>query len=151
MTPNRKGNRGSKKKTKRRTDAYLLRKSKFNPSKTSFQLQQDLASAEGMVDSSTVGRRLLAIARKARRPIKKQLLTTKMKKKRFIWAKKYKDWKREQWRQVLFSDESHFLVQGVRSQHVRISKREPLKESHIDQAVKHPTKKMFWGWTTQAS
>ena len=68
-----------------------------------------------------------------------------MKKKRFIWAKKYKDWTREQWRRVLFSDESHFLVQGVRSQHVRISKGEPLKESHIDQAVKHSPKKMFWG------
>ena len=68
-----------------------------------------------------------------------------MKKKRFIWAKKYKDWTREQWRQVLFSDEGHFLVKGVKSQHVRISKGEPLKESHIDQAVKHPSKKMFWG------
>ena len=120
-----------------RTDAYLLRESKFNPRKTSFQLQQDLASAGVMVDSSTVRRRLLAVGRKARRPIKKQLLTTKMKKKRFIWAKKYKDWTHEQWRQVLFSDESHFLVQGVRSRHVRISKGEPLKESHIDQAVKH--------------
>ena len=76
---------------------------------------------------------------------KKQLLTTKMKIKLFIWAKKYKDWKRERWRQVLFSNESRFLVQGVRSQHVRISKKEPLKESHIDQAVKHSPKKMFWG------
>ena len=97
-----------------------------------------------MVDSSTVRSRLLAVGRKARRPIKKQLLTTKMKKKRFIWAKKYEDWTREQWRQVLFSAESYFLVQGVRSQHVGISIGEPLKESHIDQAVKHSPKKMFW-------
>ena len=143
LTPNRKGNCGRKKKTTPRTDAYLLRESKFNSRKTSFQLQQDLASAGVMVDSSTVRRRLLAVGRKARRPIKKQLLTTKMKKKRFIWAEKYKDWTREQWRQVLFSDEGHFLVKGVKSQHVRISKGEPLKESHIDQAVKHPSKKMF--------
>ena len=104
-----------------------------------------MASAGVMVDSSTVRGRLLAVGRKARRPIKKQLLTTKIKKKRFIWAKKYKDWTREQWRQVLFSDESHFLVQGVRSQHVQILKAEPLKESHIDQAVKHSPKKIFWG------
>ena len=158
LTPNRKGNCGRKKKTTPRTDAYLLRESKLNPRKTSFQLQQDLASAGVIVDSSTVRRRLLAVGRKARRPIKKQLLTTKMKKKRFIWAKKYKDWTREQWRQVLFSDESHFLVQGVRSHHVRISKGEPLKESHIDQAVKHPPKEnilelfqLLWGWTTRAS
>ena len=87
LTPNRKSNCGRKKKTTSRTDAYLLRESKFNPRKTSFQLQQDLASAVVMVDSSTVCRRLLAVGRKPRRPIKKQLLTTKMKKKHFIWAK----------------------------------------------------------------
>ena len=66
-----------------------------------------------------------------------------MKKKRFIWAKKYKDWTSKQWRQVLFSDESHFLIHRVRNQHVRITKGEPLKESHIDQAVKHPQSKCF--------
>ena len=67
-----------------RTDAYLLRESNFNPRKTSFQLPQDLASAGVMVNFSTVRRRLLAVDRKARPPIKKQLLTTKMEKKRFI-------------------------------------------------------------------
>ena len=144
MPFNRKGNCGRKKKTTPKTDAYLLRESKFNPRKSSFQLQQDLASAGEMVDSSTVRRRLIAVGRKARRPIKKQLLTTKMKKKRFIWAKKYKDWTYKQWRQVLFSNESHFLVQRLRSQHVRISKGEALKESHTDQAVKHLPKEMFW-------
>ena len=54
LTASRKGNYGRKKKITSRMDAYLLRKSKFNPRKTSFQLQQDLASAGVMVDSSTV-------------------------------------------------------------------------------------------------
>ena len=88
LTPNRKGNCGRKKKTTPRTDANLLRESKFNPRKTNFQLQQNLTSVGVMVDSSTVRRRLLAVGREARRPIKKQLLTTKMKRKDFIWAKK---------------------------------------------------------------
>ena len=143
MTSNRKGNCRRKKKTTPRTDAYLLRESKFNPRKTSFQLQQDLASAGVMVDSSTVRWRLIAVGRKARRPIKKQLVITKMKKKRFIWVKKYKDWTCEKWRQVLLSEESLFVVKEERSQHVQISKGKPLKESNIDQAVKHPAKKMF--------
>ena len=39
LTPNRKGNCGRRKKTTPRTDAYLLRESKFNPRKTNFQLQ----------------------------------------------------------------------------------------------------------------
>ena len=49
-----------------RADAYLLNKNIFNPRKTSFQLQQDLASAGVMVDSSAVRRRLLAVGRKTR-------------------------------------------------------------------------------------
>ena len=46
---------------------------------------------------------------------------------------------------MLFSDESHFLVQGMRSQHVRRSIGEPIRECHMNQSVKHPPKKMFWG------
>ena len=90
LTHNRKCNCARKKKTTPRTDAYLLRESKFNPRKTSFQLQQDLVSAGVMADFSTVRRRLLAVGRKAKGPIKKQLLTTKMKNKRFIWTKNIK-------------------------------------------------------------
>ena len=47
--------------------------------------------------------------------------------------------------QVLFSDESHFEVQGQRSQFVRRSGGEPLRPGHIEQYAKHPEKKMFWG------
>ena len=51
----------------------------------------------------------------------------------------------DDWRKVLFSDESHFLVQGERSQHVRRSPHEKPRNAHIDQSVKYPQKKMFWG------
>ena len=88
LTPNRKGNCGRKKKTTPRTDAYLLGESKFNPRKTSFQLQQDLASAGVMVDSSTVRRRLLAIGRKARQPIKNTALDHQNEKETFHLGQK---------------------------------------------------------------
>lgn len=68
-----------------------------------------------------------------------------MKEKRLAWANKYQKWTKEDWRNVMFSDESHFYVQGQRSQHVRRSAGEKLTEDHIDQSVKHPEKKMFWG------
>jgi hypothetical protein len=87
----------------------------------------------------------LEAGRPARRPVKKQLLTELMRKKRYNWAMRYKSWTVEQWRKVVFSDESHFLVQGQRSQHVRRSVGEPLTPDHIQQFVKHPEKKMFWG------
>ena len=77
--------------------------------------------------------------------MKKQLLTREMKVKRLDWARKHKKLTVEDWRRVLFSDESHFYVQGQRSQHVRRSPEEKVSEHHIDQAVKHPEKKMLWG------
>ena len=52
---------------------------------------------------------------------------------------------KQDWRKVVFSDESHFLVQGQRSQHVRKFRDETPRNVHIDQSVKHPQKKMFCG------
>lgn len=68
-----------------------------------------------------------------------------MKKKRMAWARKYKDWTQDDWKKVLFSDESHFFVQGMRHQFVRRTDSEPLLAAHIEQSVKHPVKQMFWG------
>lgn len=45
----------------------------------------------------------------------------------------------------MFSDETRFIVQGQRSRYVRRSGNEKLTAAHIDQTVKHPQKKMFWG------
>lgn len=142
---NRKGKCGRKRKTTRRDEAFLIRDSKLNPRKTSQELQQDLAHAGVIVHDSTVRKRLIEGGRKTIRPHKKQLLTAAMMKKRYIWAKKYVSWTVEDWRNVLFSDESHFLVQGQRSRFVRKSDNEKLTAAHIDQTVKHPLKKMFWG------
>ena len=60
-------------------------------------------------------------------------------------GKKYAHWNAEDWTKVLFSDETHFLVQGQRSKFVRKAANESLSASHINQTVKHPSKKMFWG------
>lgn len=144
-SPKRKGKCGRKRKTSPRDDKMLLKNSIINPTKTSTELNTDLQYAGINIDPSTVRRRLLEFGRTARRPYKKQLLTTKMKAKRLAWAKKYKDWTVDNWKNVLFSDESHFEVHGQRSQYVRRSKGEPIKAVHLVQTVKHPLKKMFWG------
>ena len=59
-------------------------------------------------------------------------------------GKKYREWTMADWKKVLFSDESHFMVQGEQSQFVRKSKDEKIRSSHINQGVKYPIKKMFW-------
>ena len=148
VTVKRRGRCGRKRKTTARDDQMIIRNSVKNPRKTSVDLKRDLSDAGVNVDSSTIRRRLIERGRLARRPKKKQLLTPIMKKKRLQWAKKHKKWGLQKWRQVIFSDESHFEVQGYRSQYVRRSKGEPLQDGHIEQAPKHPPKKMFWGCFT---
>ena len=144
-SPKRKGKCGRKRKTTARNDAYLLRKSKLDPRKTSSDLQKDLSTAGVEISASLVRRRLVFGGRRATRPQKKQLLTVHMKKKRLAWAKKYRKWTTADWKKVLFSDESHFMVQGQQSRFVRRSKGEEIRSCHINQGVKHPLKKMFWG------
>ena len=88
LSPKRKGKCGQKRKTNAKDDAYLLRKSKLDPRKTSSDLQKDLSAAGVEISASLVRRRLVFSGRKATRPQKKQLLTAHIKKKRFAWAKK---------------------------------------------------------------
>ena len=144
-SPQRKGKCGRKQKTSPRDDIFLIRQSKLDPRKTSFDLQRDLSHTGKQISFSTVRKRLVMAGRKAIRPVKKQLLTNKMKKKRLQWAKKYKSWTVDQWKKVMFSDESHFLVRGKHSQFVCKSAGEMLTSHHINESVKHPPKKMFWG------
>lgn len=144
----RKGRCGAKRKTTARDDALIRRISVLDPKKTSSDIKRDILSHGVDVDASTVRRRLLECGRRARRPVKKQLLTPLMMKKRLSWAKKYKDWTVEQWSKVFFSDETHFEVHGHRSKFVRRSPGEPLRPGHIQQAPKHPPKVMFWGCFT---
>lgn len=145
ISPKRKGRCGRKRKTSARDDKLLLRISKLDPRKTSIVLKKELEVAGVHIHSCTVRRRLLENGRRARKPIKKQLLTTIMKKKRYQWAKEYKNWTTDHWRKVIFSDESHFEVQGQRCQYIRRSANEELSSRHVMQTVKHPDKKMFWG------
>ena len=77
-----------KRKTTSYDDKMFIRNSVKSPWKTSKELQSDLATSRVFVDPSIIGRRLLASGSIARKPTKKQLLTTKIKKKRLYWAKK---------------------------------------------------------------
>lgn len=147
-SPKRRGKCGRKRKTTLRTDKILIRNSKINPRKTSSDLRRDLLATGFDVSSSTARRRLLEAGRKARRPVKKQLLTHKMKEKRLKWAKKYKSWTADDWKKVIFSDETHLFVQGYKGNVVRRGDSEPLTPEHFQQTVKHPLKQMFWGFFT---
>lgn len=140
--PTRKKTCGRKKKMTKRDERLLLQENRLNPRMTS---NQHRASQNLNVSSRTVRRVLFKHGRIARKPLKKQLLTEPMKKKRLAWAKQYRSWTIEQWRKVLFTDESHFFVQGQQVRYVRRSSGDKLSYQHVNQTVKHPQKVMFWG------
>jgi hypothetical protein len=83
---------------------------------TSKDLQTNLFPSGIDIDASTVRRRLLEVGWKARKPIKKQLLTRAMKEKWVAWANKYKSWTTYDCKKVAFNDQSHFFLFKVTEQ-----------------------------------
>jgi transposase len=59
---------------------------------------------------STVKNRLQAAGLNGRVARKKPLLSAKNKKARFQWAKEHSDWQEEDWKRVIFSDETPFTL-----------------------------------------
>ena len=108
----RKGKCGRKRKTTSRDDTFIMRKSKADPGKTSDDLIRDLGEASIHISSSTVRRRLNEQGRFTKKAIKKQLLTSRMKKKQLQWAKRYKNWKYET------GVKSFFLMKAISSSKV---------------------------------
>ena len=88
ITPQKKGNCGRKRKTSPADDRLIVRKSKINPRLTAVNLTRELIATTGAnIHVTTVRRRLSEAGKRAYKPIKKQLLTSVMCKKRLMWAK----------------------------------------------------------------
>ncbi|KAJ4440087.1 hypothetical protein ANN_08220 [Periplaneta americana] len=147
ITPQKKGNCGRKRKSLPADDRLIVRKSILNPRLTAVDLTHELMATTGAnIYITTVWHRLLEAGRRARKPIKKQLLTPVMCKKRLMWAKLHQHWTVNDWKNVLFSDESHFEVHGHRVYVRKGSKK--VTAAHLQQAPTYPPKVMFWGCFT---
>ncbi len=125
-----------------RDERLLSQENRLNSRMTSNEYR---VSRNLNVSSRTVRRVLSKHGRISRKPVCKQLLTEPMKKKRLSWAKLHRSWTIEQWRKVLFTDESHFFVQGQQIRYVRRASGESLTCQHVNQTTKCPEKVMFWG------
>lgn len=112
--PPRKLGCGRKRKTSERTDKMLVREVKQNPSITAAELKKKHPDLLQDVAVRTLQHRLQKdLGLPCRRAAKKPLLTDTMRKKRLQFAKQYRDWTPEQWKSVMWSDETTFrLVRG---------------------------------------
>ena len=77
---------------------------------------------------------------------KKPLLTKKQRRARRNFARNYRDWGLNEWREVLWSDEATFFVSDSKGKRVwRAPGADPLTENLISANVKYPSYLMVWG------
>ncbi|GFV05913.1 transposable element Tcb2 transposase [Trichonephila clavipes] len=92
-------------------DRYLVLTGRGHRKMNATFLQQHLRSATGTtVSTQTVRNRLHGVGLYARRPMVCVRLTSRHPHDRREWATEYVNWRRNEWSNVLFSDESRFSV-----------------------------------------
>jgi len=138
---------GRPKKTSERTDAMIKREAVKDPFVTSTAVKQNLAPLCDNITTRTIRSRLTnKYSLKAHKPVSKPVVTAVMKKKRLAFCKKYRGWTKEQWRQVLFSDESTFQQFNDTHQYVRRPPgSSPVNPQYTKKSIKHSASIMVWG------
>lgn len=98
------------------------------------------------ISPSTVQRRLNEDGLKGRAPIKKPLLTAKHIKARYNFGLKHQSWTVDDWKRVLFTDETKLNKRGSDGK-VWTWRRtgELLKPKHVKTTIKHDDSVMVWG------
>lgn len=102
-------------------------------------LQDDLSKWHGKaISRSAIANSLHAVGFKARTKQKKPMLSPKNVKSRLAFAKKYKNWTVDEWRKVIFSDETKINRFGSDGREFTWRKDgEQLRPHNIRQTLKH--------------
>ena len=134
---------GRPRKSNERDDKMLKRAVTKNPFVTSAVLKSEFPHIS--LSSRSIRRRLsVDLGLVAHKPCKKPLLSKKNIKDRLNFCKKYKHWSKEDWRRVMFSDESTFLQFGVFQKYVRRPVNSRFDPKFMIRTVKHSPSLMVW-------
>jgi transposase len=100
--------------TDERTDHVIIRSSHSNPRFTAVDIAREISGTASKTPSArTIQRRLNGEGLFGRRPVKKPFISLKNRLARVAWARAHLHWVRKNWEQVLWSDESKFLMFGT--------------------------------------
>lgn len=133
----RKTGSGRKRKTTVRDDRRLVQTAK----KQRFSTASTLAEEVNLpISRWTVSRRLNEAGLKSCIACKKPMVSEKNRKNRLAWCLEHKDWTPEQWRAVLFSDESPFSLRFSGQKRVWRTKDERYCPDCMQGTVKHDAK-----------
>lgn len=146
-TVNKKKNCGRKRKTDERTDRLIANAVLGTPEKRRKSSKDIVVEYDLNVSSSTVRRRLIEKGLTGSIAKKKPYLRPANVKKRLDWAKEHVSWTEDDWDNVLWSDESPFLIFGGKTRSfVRRRQGESLHPHCVDKTVKHGGGKInIWG------
>jgi transposase len=130
--------------------AKIRRKILAGTWRTAAEVRENLVGEGHELSLKTVYRLLKSMGFEARKKIKKPLLSKKHKKARYEWAKAHKLWTLDDWRRVIFSDETKINVWGSDGCRYYWTRRgDPIQEHHLNLTVKHGGGSlMMWGCMT---
>ncbi|GFX81312.1 transposable element Tcb2 transposase [Trichonephila clavipes] len=107
----RRPRQGRRRATTPNEDRYLVLTARRHRNMNATLLQQHLHSATGTtVSIQTIRNRLHGVGLYARRPMVCVRLTSMHRRDRREWATEHVNWRRNEWSNILFSDESRFSV-----------------------------------------
>ena len=130
--------------TTEREDRMVLRESQKDPFKPSQQIAIDIGRAD--VSPNTIRRRLLTLGGlHCRVASKKPLLSRKNRIARFKWALDHRNWTLDQWKSILWSDESKFCIRNHGSRNVYRPNGQRFNPKYTQKTVKHDKSIMVWG------
>jgi transposase len=143
---------GRPRKTTTRIDARIVRMANQSDAPSAVDIAEQLAKMN-LVDISpiTVRRRLNESGIEGTVRVRKPLLTKRHIKMRLEFCKKYQNWTVDDWKRVLWSDETKVNLHG--SDGIVWTwkrKNEPLKQKHVKQTIKHDKSIMVWGCFSSA-
>ena len=139
----RKPGSGRKRKTTTTEDRRIVREVKKNPFVTSTEINRDLQSP---VSVRTIRRRITESGEfKSYWAARKPFISEGNIKRRLEWCYNHVHWSIAQWRRVIFSDESPFILRYNAKKRVWRRVNERYEKKHCVGTVKHDIKIMVWG------
>ena len=125
--------------TTKQEDQFIKLTSLRNRKATAGDIQLTINNTrEQPISKATAWRRLAASGLRGRVARSKRFLRPTSKRKRYLWAKKYKNYTLENWKKVLFIDESQFEIHGNnRRVYVRRRNGERFLNQCLKSTIKH--------------
>ena len=140
----RKPGSGRKRKTTDRDDRQIMVYAKRTRFVSSSELLEALKLPK--VSEDTIRRRIKQSGEfNSYLAVKKPLISKKNKSQRIKWCKEHKDWTVDQWRQVIWTDESPFVLRAQFRRKVWRMRSERYSPQCIQATMKHDKKIMVWG------